>query len=174
VTLDPGIYPRGITLTGNDGEVLPVTMNPGIYYLVDGGFTATGQVNVIGNGVLIYNGSPPTTAPGQNNGINITGGATVNLTPLNSTDPYASKYNGMSIYVNRESGTPISIQGTAGSSIAGTVYAAASPVSITGNGDALIGWRYISRTLDVGGTGTLRINYDPLQPSPDRILQLVE
>lgn len=173
VTLSPDVYTNGIKLTGNTG-VLAVILEPGIYILQDGGFDVSGQVNVVGDGVLIYNGAPPSTNPGQSNGINFTGGATVNLTPLNTTDAYASQFNGMSLYVNRSSGTPISISGTAGSSLAGTVYAAGSPVSVTGNGDALIGWRYITRTLDVGGSGTLRINYDPLQPPRDRILQLVE
>jgi hypothetical protein len=176
VTLKPGIYPNGITLTGNtDGtNALPVTMEPGIYYLESGGFTVTGRVDVVADGVMIYNASPPSSSLGQSNGISISGGATLDLSPLNSTDPSASKYNGIAIYVNRDSGTPINLSGTSGTTLRGTVYAASSDVSITGNGDALIGWRYISRTLDVGGNGNLRITYDALLPPQDRVLQLVE
>lgn len=174
VTLDPGIYPRGITLMGNTGEFLYVTMNPGIYYLVDGGFTVSGNVSVVGDGVMIYNGSPPSTVPGISNGISVTGAATLKLTPLNSTDPYASIYNGMTFYVNRDSGTPILLTGNSGTDIRGVVYAPSSPVSVLGTGDAVIGSRYISRTLDVGGSGTLTIAYDPQLPPRDRILQLVE
>ncbi len=172
VTLDPGIYPSGITLSGNSGPLF-VTMNPGIYYLADNGFDVSGQVNVTGQGVMIYNAST-TGSQGQTNGISVAGGSTVVLTPLNSSDPYQSQFNGLSIYVNRDSGTPISLSGGSGTSILGTLYAANSPVSVTGSGDAIIGSRYISRTLDVGGNGNMTILYSPNQPPLDRILQLVE
>ncbi len=174
LTLNPGVYPRGITITGNTTDWYNVTMNPGIYYIEDGGFTITGQVNVIANGVMIYNASPPGVSGGNSNGISISGGGSFQMTALNSSDPNAAIYNGISMFVNRDSGTPISITGGASTNFTGTVYAPSSPVTVTGNGDATIGSRYISRTLDIGGTGNLLINYDPTQPPHDRILQLVE
>ncbi len=40
-------------MTGN----ITATLSPGIYYLRAGGFSATGNVNITGTGVMIYNAS---------------------------------------------------------------------------------------------------------------------
>jgi len=98
----------------------------------------------------------------------------VNLTALNSPDPRLAMYNGMTIFVDRTQNTPVSITGNAGSEITGTVYAAGSPVSISGNGDVNIGWQYISRTLSVTGNGTVSINYNAGRVPRQRVIQLVE
>ena len=50
VTLNPGVYKGGITIT--EGHV---TLNPGIYYMDGGGFNLSGQGSLTGNGVMIYN-----------------------------------------------------------------------------------------------------------------------
>lgn len=173
ITLQPGVYPFGLSLNGNSGP-LAVTMQPGIYYIQDGGFKTAGQVNIVGTGVMIYNGSPPSQNAGQNNGISVNGGSTVYLTPLSSGNSNAAIYNGISIFSNRSVGGPVTLSGSTGTYIIGTIYAPNSDTMVSGNGNAVIGSRYISRTLDVGGSGTATIQYDPRQPPRDRILQLVQ
>ena len=49
LTLSPGTYDGGITVTGKG----PVTLLPGVYYMNGGGFTVSGQGSVTGAGVLI-------------------------------------------------------------------------------------------------------------------------
>lgn len=173
ITLQPGVYPFGIEMNGNSGP-LSVTMSPGVYYIQDGGFSTSGQVNVVGNGVMIYNGSPPSTNPGQSTGFSVSGGSTLNLTPLESWSSSAAKYNGIVIFADRDTGSPISLSGGSGTNIVGTIYAPNSPTMVTGNGNAVMGSRYICRTLDVGGTGTMSVVYDPKGHPRDRILQLVQ
>jgi hypothetical protein len=47
-------------------------------------------------------------------------------------------------------------------------------MNITGNGAGQIGSQYVSNLLDINGGGALRIDYNPTQVIPRRILSLVE
>ena len=57
VTLQPGVYQGGISITGKGKVVL----SPGIYYMQGGGFNWGGQGDLSGSGVMIYN-APTSTS----------------------------------------------------------------------------------------------------------------
>jgi hypothetical protein len=56
----------------------------------------------------------------------------------------------------------------------GTFYAANALMKLNGGGAGHIGSQFISRYLELGGGGTLNIDYDPNQAQPRRVLGLVE
>jgi hypothetical protein len=130
-----------------------------------GGFTVSGQANVVGNGVMIYN------APNEGGGaVNIGGGGTVTL-----SGPTSGVYAGISLFQNRNSSVGATVTGGSGMSIAGTLYFAGAPVKITGNSTVtILGSQYISRDLTVGGTATLTVTWDSTKVARQRAIYLVE
>jgi hypothetical protein len=158
--LTPGVFEGGLSYSGKDD----VTLLPGIYYMKNGGFSFSGQGSLFGRGVMIYN-APASIS--QN--INITGQGIVDLSPMTT-----GMYAGILFFQDRTSTTPINVVGSGGYTITGTFYAANAPISVSGNGDSSIGSQFISRTLDLGGNGTLNIDYNAVNPPGNRILQLVE
>lgn len=164
VTLKPGVYEGGISITGGR-----VNLDPGIYYMKGGGFSVGGGADgLYGNGVMIYN------APESNSDvISISGsGATINLSPM-LTGPY----QGILLFQERTSTAPVSVSGSDGNnlSISGTFYAASATLNVTGNGtNQTIGSQYISYNLILGGNGTYFCSWTPdLTPGTREIL-LVE
>ncbi len=162
VTLDPGVYIGGITITGQ----AQVVLNPGIYYMQDGGFNFNGQGSLTGIGVMIYNAPSSSTA---SLGIDLTGGGTVTLSP-----PTSGPYAGIVFFQDRTKDVPVDIKGNGTMNITGTFYAANAPVRINGNGAISVGSQFISRTLTLGGNGTVNINYDPNLAPKRRIYQMVQ
>ena len=160
--ISPGVYHGGITITGQAN----VTMLPGIYYMDGGGFSFSGQGNLLANGVMIYN------APsGSSDTISLSGsnGGSVTMTP-----PTSGTYKGMTLFQERTATQVMNISGNGGFYVTGTFYTANSLMNVTGNGDAHIGSQYISRYLDLNGTGNLLVDYNPDQVVPRRVLNLVE
>lgn len=159
-TLQPGVYRGGITVSGKAN----LTMTPGIYYMDGGGFSMSGQGNLIGMGVMIYN------APrGPSDTISITGSGAVTLTP-----PTSGIYKGMTLFQERSATQQMNIVGNGSFSAAGTFYAANALISVAGNGAVQVGSQYVSRLLDINGNGALHIVYDPAQVVPRRVLSLIE
>jgi hypothetical protein len=158
--LTPGVYPGGIKFTGQAN----VTMRPGIYYMDNGGFEFSGLGSLTANEVMIYND------PASNSQtVKITGQGAVTMSP-----PSSGLYMGMLVFQKRTSATPISVSGSGQYRVGGTFYAAGALVSVSGNGDQYIGSQYISRMLDLGGNGTLRIDYTASVHPAKRVLGLVE
>jgi hypothetical protein len=159
-TLQPGRYIGGIGIAGGT-----ITMQPGIYYMDQGGFSVSnGTVN--GSGVMIFNN--PVPASGQK--VTMTGGN------FDLTAPTSGTYQGVVIFQARAAGNvPIAITGPGTSKMLGTVYAASSPVAVTGQGGATIGSQFISDTLTVTGAGPFTVDWAG-QPSPPggRVLRLTE
>ena len=119
-------------------------------------------------GVMLYNNPPPN---GNSSGISLTGGK-VNLAP-----PSSGTYQGISIFQERASTIDLSITGQGSTQITGTFYAAGAAIKITGSdstGADVIGSQYISRTLQVGGSGKFSVNWDPKLTAPIRQLTIVE
>lgn len=161
-TLQPGVYHGGITITGQAN----VTMAPGVYYIEGGGFKFSGQGNLIANGVMIYN------APkGPSDGISLSGssGGSVTMTP-----PTSGTYKGLTLFQDRAATNVMDISGNGGFYVTGTFYTANSLMNVTGNGDANIGSQYVSRLLDLNGSGNMKIDYNPDNVIPRRVLSLVE
>ena len=161
-TISPGVYHGGISITGQAN----VTMEPGIYYMDGGGFSMTGQGNLIALGVMIFN------APKQpSDCINISGsnGGSVTMSP-----PTSGIYKGLTLFQERAATQQMTISGNGNFDVTGTFYAAGALLNVTGNGAGRIGSQYISNLLDINGGGGLAIDYNPEQVIPRRILSLVE
>jgi hypothetical protein len=144
-----------------------LNLAPGIYYMDGGGFSFSGQGSLSGQGVMIYN------APGNGNsdGISVTGQGSVNLTGMTS-----GIYQGMTFFQDRTSSVTGNISGTSGStSITGTFYFAGALLNISGNGGVVnLGSQYISNDLNLGGNGTININWTPNTVARKRSIYLVE
>lgn len=119
ITLSPGLYKDGIHVSGS----ATVTLQPGIYYL-EGGLSVTGQATLTGNGVMIYD-----AAQGDDDGIKVAGGGTLNLTAMTS-----GTYRGIAIFAARGSESGIRIEGNGSANVTGAIYAPSSTVQISGNG----------------------------------------
>lgn len=161
VTLQPGVYQGGINITGKGN----VTLAPGTYYMQGGGFSWSGQGDLTGTGVTIYN--DPRTNSDQ---INLSGQGTVNLSA-----PTAGPYQGMLLFQNRSSTVPMGVTGNGGMSLSGTLYAAGATLTVTGNGTTdVIGAQYISYNLVLGGNGSFSVSWKPNTTPGTRNILLVE
>jgi hypothetical protein len=163
VTLQPGVYDGGLSISGNAA----VTLQPGVYIMNGGGFQVSGNASVTGSGVMIYNtgtatnllgdllGTGPSNVAGA---INISGNASINLTP-----PTSGPYSGIGFFQDRSLTTAVQISGNAQVQIPGIVYAAGAAVSLSGNATLpgnILGGGYISATLSISGNATITV--DPL------------
>jgi hypothetical protein len=88
--------------------------------------------------------------------------------------PTGGIYKGLTLFQDRESGNDLSVSGGGAMDITGTFYAAGGLMKVSGGGDSKVGSQYISRFLTIAGNGGLRIDYDPSNAIPRRILGLVE
>lgn len=140
VTLQPGYYPNGISLTGGT-----VTLSPGIYNLGGAGLDITANGSLVGNGVMLY------LSDGA--GISLTGNGSVTLTP-----PTSGTYQGVTIFQDRADSTGDTLHGNGNINIDGAIYLPDAAVGLTGNGDT-IGSQIIANTASFTGNGTLNINY---------------
>jgi Putative Flp pilus-assembly TadE/G-like len=162
-TLSPGVYKGGISVSGTGSLIL----EPGIYYMDNGGFSFSGQGSLTGNGVLIY------TNPGNGNsdGISVAGQGSVSISAM-QTGPYA----GITFWQDRTSSVTGTISGSSGTtSITGTFYFAGALLNVTGNGGVVnLGSQYISNNLNMGGSGTINIQWTPETVAKKRSITLVE
>ncbi len=161
-TLSPGVYRGGITITGQAN----VTMSPGVYYMDGGGFSFSGQGNLVAQGVMIYN-----DPKGPSDKISLSGsnGGSVTMTP-----PTSGPYKGMTLFQERSATQDMNVSGNGSFYVTGTFYTANALMNVTGNGVAQIGSQYISRLLDLNGSGNMTIDYNPDKVIPRRVLGLVE
>ena len=84
-----GLY-GSLTLSGNNS----MTINPGIYTIVGGGFAASGNAKVSESGVLIFNAGSNFLGSGSTLGaITISGNAAINLTAGARAPNYAGGQN---------------------------------------------------------------------------------
>jgi hypothetical protein len=164
VTLAPGVYQGGISITG----LANIILQPGVYYIDGGGFSFNGQGTLSGDGVMIYNSPASNTA---SEGVNITGsgGGTVVLSP-----PVGGTYHGVTLFQNRTSKVTMDIEGNGLFDITGTFYTAKALLKVKGNGDSAVGSQYISDTLDLGGNGNYQVAYRPDLAPAIRLLGIVE
>jgi hypothetical protein len=161
LTLNPGVYRRGIAVSDNGS----VTLNAGIYYLDGGGFSVSGNGSVIGNGVMIYN------APRKvSDVLDFAGNGNLDITPITS-----GVYQGISLFQDRNSAAKLSITGNGGlvTSVLGTIYAANALFTISGNG-GLDGSQVVVNQLKVVGDGDFNVKYSSSNTARVRLLGLVE
>ena len=89
--------------------------------------------------------------------------------------PTSGTYKGITLFQDRSSNKQINITAQGNMNMAGTFYAAAAKVSITGQGGYTnnIGSQWIAWQLAVTGSGRFLVTYNG-QASPVRLIQLVE
>jgi Flp pilus assembly protein TadG len=158
-TLTPGYFGSSSNLTFNNKTVV---LNPGIYY-IDTAFSVQGNSSgsVTGNGVMLFIST--------NGSLSLAGQGTVTLSP-----PTSGTYQGVTVFEDRTSTTPLNITGNGKFNLTGTFYAAKAPVKVAGNGDASLGSQYISDTVQAAGNGVANIVYNNNTVGRTRVLNLVE
>lgn len=150
IVIYPGSYNR--ICIGSDAIA---SFQPGLYYITGttscssgASFVVDGSGNVTGNGVTIFI---------ANRGVNIGGSGSVTFTAQTS-GPYA----GMALFLARENGSDVRVDGAGTTMVRGTIYAANSLMSMAGSGTnktlnaQIIAWRY-----QVSGAGVITVDYDP-------------
>jgi hypothetical protein len=144
VTLNPGVYCGGITITGGG----TVTFNPGIYIINGGGFNWGGSATLNGSQVMFF-------ITGQNGytagPLNASGNGSINLTAPNS-----GVYEGLLFFQDRNVtyGGTNTFNGNSNSNTTGAFYfpttALAYSGSSTGRYQALV-----AKTVSMTGNSTL-------------------
>ena len=123
-TLNPGTY-RGMDLKGT------VTLNPGVYIVDGGSFSAGSQARITGNGVtIILTSSTAANNPGSIATVSINGGAQLNLTAPNS-----GTYQGVLFYQDRRAqitNQSNKINGNSNTLYQGAIYFPGQHVEFTG------------------------------------------
>jgi hypothetical protein len=159
-SLQPGTYRGGISVSGKGS----LNLAPGIYYMDGGGFSFSGQGDLNAIGVMIFNDPSQSSET-----VSITGSGSIIMSP-----PASSIYKGLTLFQARESTNTMTVSGGGYMNIVGTFYTANGTLKVGGNGDSRVGSQYISRFLEIVGTGGLRIDYDKDAAIPRRVLHLVE
>ena len=160
--LSPGVYRGGI----NASSTANVILDPGIYYMDGGGFSFTGSGSLFGQGVMIY------SEPGNGNadGVNIAANGSVVLSPMTS-----GIYQGVLFFQDRTSTVSANVTGGSNMNLTGTFYFANAQLNVTGSaGFANFGSQYVSRTLNVQGTGEVYVDWDPNKVGRTRLITIVE
>ena len=123
VTLNPGTYCGGISLTGN----YTVVFSPGVYHLYGGGLNFAGNISpVSGVGVSFYNSGNTTTYPFSP--FNLSGNIAVNMSA-----PTTGTYAGMLLMQNPLNTQTANINGNSSSVMAGNLYFPKNNLNLTGN-----------------------------------------
>jgi hypothetical protein len=162
ITLNPGVYTGGITASGTAS----LTLNPGVYYMDGGGFSFTGQGNLLAQGVMIYN------APHNGNSGNVNVSGTGNIT---LSGPTSGVYQGLTFFQDRTSTVSASVSGGGSGSITGTFYFASALLTVSGGaGVSNVGSQYISYDLTLTGGGGINVDWTPYTVARKRAFYLVE
>jgi Flp pilus assembly protein TadG len=161
VTLQPGVYQGGISISGTGS----VALAPGIYILNGGGLQVSGNGSLSGSGVMIYN-----TGGSSAGAINISGNGTINLTP-----PTSGPYQGISIFQDRSVTQTVQLSGNGSVQVTGAVYAAAATIQLSGNASSgsTVGGGFIAARVTASGNGQFTVQQGTNRPRiPD--VELVE
>jgi hypothetical protein len=139
VTLEPGVYYGGISIAGD----ARVTLLPGLYAVVGGGFIVGGAAQVKGEGVCIYNGVNPYARRRDEafGNVVVTNSGVLSLTPP-TTGPYA----GLIVFQDRANPLDMSILGNARLyAPSGTIYLPSVSLVVGGSAQSdapFIVWRF--------------------------------
>ena len=143
VTLNPGVYCGGISITGSG----TVTLNPGIYIMNGGGFSLAGSADLTGSHVMIYN----TATAGHTIGaISIAGSGTLTLSAPNS-----GTYEGVLIFQDRTQSVGGSVNGSNTSVVTGTLYLPDANITYTGTTTAQY-TALVADTVTMVGTSSFK------------------
>jgi len=169
----PGSFDQMPNFQSNDLVVFEQASagNGGIYFLNSGGFHSTGATLVMdpatSGGMMLYN-----NGTGQSDGFDISGNGNgvVNLNGL-----AGGTYQGVVLFQNRNATEDISITGNGVFKVQGAIYAPNANLALTGNGSSqTIGSQVISKTVTIGGNGSVNIDSAGGFSAPVRTFRLVE
>ena len=137
LSLSPGQYCGGIDLKGD------VTLAPGVYVVSGGTLRINANSHVVGSGVTFY----------------LTGGANVQMNgsaDIELAAPTSGTYEGILFYADRASyATTATFNGTANSSLIGSLYLPTQSVDMRGDFGGSGGCtRIVARTVEIGGNAT--------------------
>jgi hypothetical protein len=158
--LQPGVYRGGISVSGNG----KLTLTAGLYIMSGGGFQVSGNAQVVGDNVLIYNTTGSTSGGGilsltlgdsaSAGPISIGGNANVSVTP-----PTSGPYAGIGFFQDRSVTTAVQISGNGSLQIPGAIYAPAAAVQLSGNAAGNVpGGAYIVSSLQISGNGDVTVD----------------
>ncbi len=166
-TLNPGVY-TSISLSGNASA----TFNPGIYVIKGGGMSLSGNGNVTGNGVMIYNtgsdynvntglpdsgdgsSSPPAAGNPSFGSVSLSGNGTILFTPYSNP---SSPFDGIGFYQRRLNTQDINITGNGAiGPFKGTIYAKWGTMNLTGNGSFAA--QFVVASLRLTGNGSITVD----------------
>lgn len=135
ITLSPGTFCGGVTVTGNNS----ITLTPGVYVMDGGSFDVSGGGSIVGQGVTIIltNGSGSTGGCGGNceyGNFDVSGGKDIYFSAP-TTGPYA----GITVFQDRDApaGPRNTLTGNAGLTLDGVFYSPSRAVDFGGNGKAI-------------------------------------
>jgi hypothetical protein len=150
--LRPGVYPRGIKVTGGTWSFAP-----GVYVLRGGGLEITGG-NVSGNGVFFYN----TSGPGAPDSVKITTTGNITLIPIpHSHDGVPGNMLFFQDRALTATNEDFSITANPNTNIQGTMYVPSNLASITGGGGVAVQGQVIASRVKLAGNAGVTVNYDP-------------
>jgi hypothetical protein len=157
----PGRYCGGLQINGS------ASLQPGTYIIDGGTLRLNGNANVTGSGVTFYlaNGA----------GVSMNGNSTLNLSP-----PISGALSGILFFGSRSnpSSSSVTINGTNGSTLTGTIYFPAQPVAYTGDMQGAGGCtQVIGKTVQWSGNASLAVNCSAWGMSPlavGGVVKLVE
>jgi len=152
ITLRPGLYYGGISITGN----AHVNFQPGTYILAGGGLAVTGNSVITGTGVTFYN----TTGLGGYQPINVTGNAQLNLSA-----PTSGALEGILFFQDRSiaGGSAAStIVGNSSSSFDGALYFPTTGLQYVGNSSVSGYTLIVADTVQITGNSSVGNNYTSL------------
>jgi Flp pilus assembly protein TadG len=158
LTIPPGNYN-----TINVGGSSVLTLETGTYF-INGAFTVggTGGASIQESaGVLLYFTCGTTTqlvacsSGGQAGGsLTLSGTGSLTLAPM-TTGPYAN----LTVFYDRNNTGTMSLSGTPGMELSGTIYAKDSALTLNGTGSTIESL-IIVNTATISGNGSIGVNYD--------------
>jgi hypothetical protein len=141
-TLQPGIYTGGLSFSGQG----TVTLQPGIYWMQNGGFSLTGQAGLNAPGVMIY----------SDGAIDLEGQGNITISPLTT-----GIYQGISLVESPSFTGTAKIAGLGLVDITGTIYVPNGTLQIVGNGTVqnpnIVGSQIVTYDLAVSGNGAIKV-----------------
>jgi hypothetical protein len=118
-------------------------LNPGLYYIQNGGFTVSAKGSVVGSEVTIFMADANSTST-----VSITGGGSAQLSP-----PEDGMLKGITLFFNRSNTAGVTISGGGNLQIYGSLYMAGTTVTLGGNGMMIAGSQIVTQNLSVSGKG---------------------
>ncbi len=133
VTLQPGDYASGISVSGNS----TVTLSSGTYF-IDNGISVSGGSTLVGKNVFLYIDS---------GSISFSGGSNVTLSPVSC----GTTSSGITIFQSRTNAMPASLSGNANGTISGVLYFPDAEVNLSGGAGVPQPFTLIANTLGLSG-----------------------